>query len=703
MIPMLPGSAAGGGATSFLKDVMAVDARRRERTAFALGLFVGVFGLASAVQTAFVLQPPMRAPICALIVTLAVMCFGAAALARSGRGTLAGLWLSAIPGVGSFISVWVSHQVGAGPFYAGLGIVIALATLEGRALRAALLGAVGCALATAGVYSQIEIVDTLPSQLMFNAVVLALLMALMVFVHSRTFARTLSQVAQQQARAAHVEARYRLIAENTADLIALVDSRGEISYASPSFEKVLGKSPVGTQVVNVLCDEADTSKGEQLLAAARKGDPARVDISRTLADGVRTFECLMAPAGESELLLCTAREVTAERAMAMELEQAKKMEALGRFAGSIAHDFNNLLSVMRTCTTLVDQGVPTDSPLRADLNDVQESISRASGLTSQLLAFSRRDVVVPTRVEVGPLLTRVGELARRLVGEKVTVEIDVEPEVWDLWSGPSQLDQIVMNLAANARDAMPGGGTLRISARNAPASTVGDAVVMTFTDTGHGMSAETRAHLFEPFFTTKPPGIGTGLGLATVFGVVKALGGKIDVESHVGKGTLFRIWLPRARDSEISLAPAPPQIEARRPTRPSEATILVVDDDADVRALMVRLISQEGFQVVSFADAEQALAASMTLAELPVLVTDVLLPGHDGLWLAQRLTERYPAMRVVLVSGFAPDPQATARLVAQGARFVQKPFSPGALVQVIRESLGLTPMPQKLPPVHARA
>lgn len=698
---MLPGTAAGGGATSYLKDVMAVDARRRDRTATVIGVAIGAIGVGIALQTLLMPELAQRLAIVALVLVLSALCFGAAALARTGHGTIAGLGLAVIPSIGSVVSLVLSHQVGSGPFYIGLGLVVALATLEGRALRVAVGFSVLCIALVVGISSVIELVDTTSTQLLFNAGVLVIMTAFIVVVHARNYGRVLAQVAQQQARAAHVEARYRLIAENTRGLVALIDRRNEISFASPSFERMVGQSPVGRSLMAVLSDPVDHTRLEGLLAGARVGVPGLVDVSRTTEAGLRTYEVQLSAVEGDELLLCTARDVSVERAMATELDQAKKMEALGRFAGSIAHDFNNLLSVMRTCTTLVDQGLPPDSGLRADLNDVQESISRATGLTSQLLAFSRRDVVVPSRVDVGPLLTRVGELARRLVGDRITVELDVEPEVWPLWSGPSQLDQIVMNLAANARDAMPDGGTLRISARNAPASSVGDAVVLTFSDTGHGMSAETRSHLFEPFFTTKPPGIGTGLGLATVFGVVKALGGKIDVESALGKGTSFRIWLPRARESELTAAPVQ-QLAARRPTRPSEATVLVVDDDADVRGLMVRLISQEGFQVISVADAEQAVATSMTLTELPVLVTDVLLPGRDGLWLAQKLTDRYPALRVVLVSGFAPDPQATARLVSQGARFVQKPFTPGSLVQAIRESLGLTPMPQQLPSARAR-
>ncbi|MDP3152875.1 MAG: ATP-binding protein [Archangium sp.] len=694
---MLPSSAAGGGATSYLQDVLSVDAARRQRSASRIGLFLGFAGIPILLQTLLTLHGPLRFGMALLVLALSLMGPAAAWLARSGRGTLAGLWLTALPSLGSLIAVATSHQFGAAPLYCGLAIVVALATLEGRALWAGLIGVLLCVLGTVLLMLFIEVLPTRIEQLLLNSVVALLLMALVAGLQGRAYRRTLEEVAAHQSRAAELEARYRLIAENTTDLVALLDASNTVVYASPSFMKVLGLDPKGGPARAALSDEDEASSLDTVLAVVRGGQVARSQIKRRRADGtIGRFECVCSPAADSGLVLCVARDVTAERAMLSELEQAKKMEALGRFAGSIAHDFNNLLSVMRTCTTLAAQNVPRDGTAQAELNDVQEAISRASGLTSQLLAFSRRDVVLPKRVEVGPLLARASELAQRLVGERVKVELEVDPETWALWSGPSQLEQIVMNLAANARDAMPEGGTLRLTARNAPGSVVGDAVFLSFSDTGTGMSPETRSHLFEPFFTTKAPGIGTGLGLATVFGVVNALGGVIEVQSELGKGTDFRIWLPRALDGVDVIVPAlsPP----RRQRRPNEATVLVVDDDADVRSLMVRLIAHEGFQVLPAANAEQAMAMSLTLSELPVLVTDVMLTGRDGLWLAQRLLDRFPSMRVVLVSGFAPDPVAAARLVSRGARFVQKPFRPGSLVQAVRESLGL-PGPSSSPPL----
>ena len=691
---MLPGSAAGGGATSYLKNhleaVLAVDESRRRRTASFIGILLGLAGVPVFVQTLFTLQGSMRVGIAALVLTLSSMGPAAAWLARRGHGTAAGLWLTALPSLGSVIAVIGSHQFGSSALYCALGVVVALATLQGTALRVALAAVVLCGVTISlAVTFAFEVLPTKLPQLVLNALVVLGLMALVAELKARARRRTLEEVAETQARVAEVEARYRLIAENTMDLVALVDASNTVVYASPSFKKVLGLEPSGKPVSAALGDETETAALDTVLALARAGQVARSEVRRPRADGSRgRFECVVSAVEGAGLILCVARDVTAERTMVAELEQARKMEALGRFAGSIAHDFNNLLSVMRTCTTLASQSVPRDSSAQADLNDVQEAISRASGPTSQLLAFSRRDVVLPTRVEVGPLLARAAELARRLVGENVKVELEVPAETWPLWSGPSQLEQIVLNLAANARDAMPNGGVFRLSARNAPGSSVGDAVLLSFADTGTGMSAETRSHLFEPFFTTKGPGIGTGLGLATVFGVVKALGGVIEVHSELGKGTDFKIWLPRALEGHEAATPMPaPPLQRRA----NESTVLVVDDDADVRSLMVRLIASEGFQVMPAANAEQAMAMSLSLAELPVLVTDVLLPGRDGLWLAQRLIERFPAMRVVLVSGFAPDPHATARLVSQGARFVQKPFRPGALVHAVRESLGMPP------------
>jgi|APLak6261675434_1056106.scaffolds.fasta_scaffold01681_2 PAS domain S-box-containing protein len=698
---MLPEPAAGGGATSFIERVRSADAVRRQRMVALIAWCTGGAAVPVIVQTLLVRDGWLRVTMVLLTLALGLLCLGAGWLARRGQGTAAGLLLTSLLCGGSVVAVALSSEVGAAPFYGVLGVVIALATLEGRGLLAGLGIAVGSAALIGAVAAQRELRAAPAVQLLVNAVVLIALVAVVVYLYARTFSSLLTRVAAEQALSAEVEARYRVIAENTTDLVALIDGAGVISYASPSFLRVLGFEAIGRPASAAFVDEPEAEAFETMVTLARAGQIARGDVRRLRGDQtVGRFECVLSPTRRPGELLCVARDVTAERAMSLELEQARKMEALGRFAGSIAHDFNNLLSVMRTCTTLAAETLDESSPARPELNDVQEAITRASGLTSQLLSFSRRDVVVPCRVEIGPLLQRAAELVRRLVGPNIAVELEVAPDSWPVLSGPSQLDQIVMNLAANARDAMPSGGRLRVTARNVTTDALGDAVLLTFADTGVGMSSEARAHLFEPFFTTKPAGLGTGLGLATVFGVVKALGGVLEVQSAPGHGTEFRIWLPRALEAAVVAAPEPAVVHR---TSRGQATVLVVDDDADVRSLMVRLISLEGFQVISAANAEQALIAAMNLSDLPVLVTDVMLPERDGLWLAQRLLDRFASMRVVLVSGFAPDPQATARLIGQGARFVQKPFSPGALVFAIRESLGLTPVPVLGAPARPRA
>ena len=402
---MLPGSAAGGGATSFLRDVLSVDAARRRRTAMLIGFFLGLAGIPIFVQMVLTQSGSARISVPALVVVLSLMGPAAAWLARTGRGTAAGLWLTALPSVGSLIAVVASEQIGAAPFYCGVAVVIALATLEGPALRWSLVGVVLCVVAMISVFVETEIHPSDPSRILLSGVVAVLLMAVVAGLHARANHRTLEEVAAHQARAAELEARYRLIAENTADLVALIDAGNLIVYASPSFTRVLGLDPTGATAGTALVDDPESSALETVLTLARAGQVARSEVRRRRADGsTGRFECVVSPVADAGLLLCVARDVTAERVMASELEQAKKMEALGRFAGSIAHDFNNLLSVMRTCTTLAAQSVPRDSSAQAELNDVQEAISRASGLTSQLLAFSRRDVILPTRVEVGPLL-----------------------------------------------------------------------------------------------------------------------------------------------------------------------------------------------------------------------------------------------------------------------------------------------------------
>ncbi|HEY0880772.1 MAG TPA: ATP-binding protein, partial [Archangium sp.] len=625
---------------------------RRRRTAMLVGWFLGLSGIPNFLET-LSWQREGVLPVTILVVLLTLMGPGAALLARAGRETLAGFWLTAIPSLGAVAAVITSNQLGASPFYCGVGLVVALATLVGRPLHAAIGFVVSCMVLMATIAMTRTLDVTPPSESLVGAIVAVVLMAAIAVLHARAFRSTLEEVASHQTRVAELEARYRLIAENTADLVELIDPSDVVVYASPSFRRVLGADPTGAKATRG--DGAEAEGMEGLLTIARNGQVARAELRRPRADGTMgRFECVASPVVGTPLVLVVARDVTAERGMAADLEHAKKMEALGRFAGSIAHDFNNLLSVMRTCTSLASHSVTRDSSAQADLNDVQDAISRASELTSQLLSFSRRDVVVPVRTDVSAVLAKGSELAQRLVGTKVAVKLEIETGVWSMWCGRGQVDQIVMNLAANARDAMPAGGTLTLSAKNAPHSSIGDAVLLSIRDTGTGLSPEARAHLFEPFFTTKAPGIGTGLGLATVFGIVKALGGLIEVASEEGQGTEFRIWLPRALEGPSTAAPAmtPP----RRQRLPNESMVLVVDDDADVRSLMVRLIAAEGFQVLSAADADQALALSLSLSELPVLVTDVMLPGKDGLWLAHRLFERFPSLKVVLVSGFAPDP-----------------------------------------------
>jgi CheY-like chemotaxis protein len=271
------------------------------------------------------------------------------------------------------------------------------------------------------------------------------------------------------------------------------------------------------------------------------------------------------------------------------------------------------------------------------------------------------------------------ELVRRLLGKDVDVRFTVTPGGWPVRAAASQVEQVLMNLSVNARDAMPDGGVLEIRVEPARDAELGEVMQLMVRDTGTGMSEETKARIFEPFFTTKPPGRGTGLGLATVYGIVRGLGGRIEVESTLGQGTEFRVLLPRASDTgEVQVgAPVHP------PARGASPLVFVVDDEPAVRAQMAKLLAAQGLAVREFASAEEALAA-LTKSNVPdVLVTDVLLPALDGVRLAEAFLARIPGLRVVLVSGFAPDPAATARLVARGACLLTKPFTPSALVDAV--------------------
>jgi len=391
--------------------------------------------------------------------------------------------------------------------------------------------------------------------------------------------------------------------------------------------------------------------------------------------------------------LVVARDVTERRRLQERLAEAEKMEAVGRLAGGVAHDFNNLLTVIGGYAAILRETPGASEPL----DEIEHAAEQAGSLTRQLLAFSRRQVLHPTTVDVNEIVGGMGTMLERIIGDDVKFAIELGEGVAPVEADRAQVERVVLNLAANARDAMPNGGRLTIATANVEldesyVSTHGDVtpgphVLLAISDSGTGMSEEVRRRLFEPFFTTKAGGGGTGLGLATVFGVVKQSGGSIFVYSEEGRGTTFKIYLP------VSERPVdPPQNGDRPVSERGTETVVVVEDDPSVRELVRIMLGDCGYVVLTAADAD---AAVRLCEEQPggvdLLLTDVVMPDVGGRVLAERLTALFPALRVLFMSGYSDEAVFRHGIIRPDTAFIEKPFSQAALARKVREVLDAEP------------
>ncbi|HEV2749165.1 MAG TPA: PAS domain S-box protein [Gemmatimonadales bacterium] len=397
--------------------------------------------------------------------------------------------------------------------------------------------------------------------------------------------------------------------------------------------------------------------------------------------------------GSVEYFNVILEDITERRLLENQLRQAQKMEAVGRLAGGIAHDFNNILTAIFGYSDLLRDELPEGSPARQDTEEIRKAAERAAALTRQLLAFSRQQLLEPVVLNTNDLVEEFDKMLRRLIGEDVELRLALAPDLGNVRADPGQLQQVLMNVAVNARDAMPTGGKLLIETANAHLTdqyaelhqsvTPGAYVMVAVSDTGVGMDAETRARIFEPFFTTKDKGKGTGLGLSTVYGIVKQSGGYVWVYSELGRGTTFKFYLPRV------------EATAERPLPPREAatfagteTILLAEDDEMLRPLAKGVLEKLGYTVLEAENASRALAlAQAHKAPIQLLVSDVIMPGLSGRELAQRLVATRPETRVLYVSGYTDDAIVHHGMLEPGLNFLQKPFTPSALARKVREVL----------------
>jgi len=441
-----------------------------------------------------------------------------------------------------------------------------------------------------------------------------------------------------------------------------------------------------------------TNIGERRQTSERAGSCRhRVKSGRLIDVEITSHE--MAFTGQSAALV-VAQDITERRTLEEQFQQAQKMEAVGRLAGGVAHDFNNLLTViLGLCELLLADRNP-DDPRQADIAEIQEAGTRAAGLTRQLLAFSRKQIIEPTLLDMNVIVADLRAMLARLIGEDVKVVLDLGADLALVEADRGQVEQIVMNLAVNARDAMPKGGTLTIETANVEldehyAKTHLDVkpglyVRLTVTDTGTGMTPQVQARLFEPFFTTKEPGKGTGLGMATVFGIVTRSGGSVGVYSEVGKGTQFKVYFPRADAAEAAERVVDTLSPVARP-RAGAQTVLVVEDEDGLRELARRLLQRLGYTVLIAADASEASRLFEENPTIDVLLTDVVMPGASGPELTSQLIEQRPALKVIYMSGYTEDAIVHHGVLKAGIAFLHKPFTSETLGRKIRDVLDTTP------------
>ncbi len=497
------------------------------------------------------------------------------------------------------------------------------------------------------------------------------------------------------------EERYRLLFERNLAGVYRSTASGRLLECNRAYARMMGYgSPAEAMAQPATAYYGTPGEREEFLARLRReGSLVNYENQARRKDGslvwvVENVSLIQSDEEGEEIILGTAFDMTDRRRLEEQLLQSQKMEAVGRLAGGIAHDFNNLLTAVSGYTELLLGQLPEGDPRRENAEEIREAGRRAAALTQQLLAFSRRQVLEPRVLDLNAVIVNTEKMLRRVIGEDVELTVSLDPALWRTRADPGQIEQAILNLIVNARDAMPRGGRLTLETGNVELDdkfagayvTVhpGPHVMLAVSDTGVGMDAEQQARLFEPFYTTKERGKGTGLGLSTTYGIVKQSGGSIWVYSEPGHGTTFKIYLPRCED------PLEEQPAVLSPTAPvtGTETVLLVEDEPEVRRLVDKLLHMRGYTVIAAASPAEAIAASRRHeAEIQILVTDVIMPGMNGRELARTLAPSRPRMRVLYMSGYTDTAISQHGILAPGTAFLSKPFTPDALARKVREVL----------------
>jgi PAS domain S-box-containing protein len=506
---------------------------------------------------------------------------------------------------------------------------------------------------------------------------------------------------QNAGRAAAERARLAAAVDQAAEAMLMTDRAGNITYANPAFVRITGFAAaevIGHDPTFLRQDASEPERPAELAAAARNGRvwEGRLHYRRkngTVVEVDLTVSPLRDATGAIVGSVEIARDISRERALEAQLEQSQRMEAVGRLAGGIAHDFNNILTAISGFGELASAQVESSDPVAADIAEIRKAADRATSLTRALLAFSRRQVMQLQVLDLNDVVSGISPMLGRLIGEDVELAVRPDPSLGRTLTDRGQFEHVIVNLAVNARDAMPGGGRLTIETANADldveytrthvGAVPGPQVMLSVSDTGIGMTPEVLEHVFEPFFTTKGHGKGTGLGLSTVIGIVQQSGGSVDIDSEPGRGTVFRIYLPRV-DTPFEADATRSRVHAS--TRGNE-TILVAEDEQAVRLFVDRVLTGAGYRVLAAANGPEALEVATTLEHIDLLLSDMVMPGMGGPELAELLTAMYPDVRVLFASGYTDD--AILRGDGAGATvpYVAKPFTADGLLSRVRDVL----------------
>jgi PAS domain S-box-containing protein len=507
--------------------------------------------------------------------------------------------------------------------------------------------------------------------------------------------------ARQSAEHAQAElARLGAAVQQTADSIVITDVEGRIEYVNPAFERITGYSrdeALGQNPRILKSPKNDPAVYRDLWETITSGNVWVGQLINRKKDGSDytervTISAVHDEAGRIVNYIAVKQDTTAQAQLEEQLRQSQKLEAIGQLAGGVAHDFNNLLTVIGGYSSILLGKLPADSPHRASVEEIKKAGDRAGALTRQLLAFSRKQILQPKVLNLNTVVTDLEKMVRRLIGEDIDVLTIKSPVLGQIRADPGQIEQVLLNLIVNARDAMPQGGKLTIETRNVilseeaaqrRAAPAGSYVTFSVSDTGQGMDAAIQPRIFDPFFTTKGSGKGTGLGLATVYGIVKQSGGHIWVYSEVGSGSVFKIFLPRLDQ------PPESELEAVAKEVPhGTELILLVEDEDQVRAILQHILEEQGYHVLAASNGAEALVlAQEPNRDIRLMITDVVMPQMGGRELAEQILVTRPLLPVLFMSGYTDDAIVRLGLLDQKINFIQKPFDSAAVARKVREVL----------------